>query len=227
MSGRNSRGILWAAVVIALLTTPMTGLAVQSEATPVISDQPSDTDSEVISSDVPDIQQPAADFCLMQDGILAERFPFAGIDTTEPLRLQGSAWFCEFTGSPDAEPPTSRISISIDSLYASDPTLATLAYLAKVPVPESNTSAGLAIEYCAYLGGSSRFGIGEGAAGGWASDVSDPETTSIGICVFADGSAIDDWGLTYNANDIVRGADLSDLMRYQGTDLPSVAFPTD
>jgi hypothetical protein len=43
------------------------------------------------------------------------------------------------------------------------------------------------------------------------------------MCVFADGSAIDAFGIFYYANDTVRGADLAPLFRYQpGTRLPAV-----
>jgi len=35
------------------------------------------------------------------------------------------------------------------------------------------------------------------------------------LCVFPDLSSIDTWGLTYYADGTVRGADLSDLLRYR------------
>jgi len=35
------------------------------------------------------------------------------------------------------------------------------------------------------------------------------------MCVFADGSAIDAFGIFYYANGAVRGADLAPLFRYQ------------
>ena len=42
------------------------------------------------------------------------------------------------------------------------------------------------------------------------------------LCMFADGSAIDEWGITYYANGDVRGADLATKMRYQ----PDGSLPT-
>ena len=35
------------------------------------------------------------------------------------------------------------------------------------------------------------------------------------MCVFADGSAIDEFGIWYYANGTVRGADLAPILRYQ------------
>jgi hypothetical protein len=34
------------------------------------------------------------------------------------------------------------------------------------------------------------------------------------MCVFPDLSSIDDWGLTYHSNGIIRGRDLTDLFRF-------------
>ena len=43
------------------------------------------------------------------------------------------------------------------------------------------------------------------------------------MCFFADGSAIDEFGIFYYANDAVRGADLAPLLAYQpGDKLPAV-----
>ena len=48
------------------------------------------------------------------------------------------------------------------------------------------------------------------------------------MCMFADGSAIDEWGITYYADGTVRGADLSTKMRYQPKGpLPAVFVPTE
>jgi hypothetical protein len=35
------------------------------------------------------------------------------------------------------------------------------------------------------------------------------------LCLFADGSAIDEWGITYYSDGTVRGADLAAIMRYR------------
>jgi putative hemolysin len=177
------------------------------------------------ATSVPSPLQPAGDYCLLQDGILIERFPFVGTDTGTPLQLNGSRWFCEFTGSPEADPPSSRISVELSTLFASQPTLAAVAYLVRPPLPETDDSANLAESYCAYLGGSSAFGGNSASGGGWASDPGNPESTVIGVCVFPDGSAIDDWGLAYNASGTIRGANLAPLLRYQPETIPDFVFP--
>jgi hypothetical protein len=46
----------------------------------------------------------------------------------------------------------------------------------------------------------------------------------IEYCTFADGSMIDAWGLTYHTGGVIRGADLTPILRYQATDYPN-AFP--
>jgi hypothetical protein len=174
---------------------------------------------------VPSSLQPAGDYCLLTQGILIERYPFVGTDIGEPLQLQGSRWFCEYTGSAEAEPPSSRISVSLSTLYSESPTLASLAYLTRPPIPADVQAPDLATGYCSYLGGSSEFGGEANSGGGWASDPSNPEATVIGICLFPDGSAIDDWGLAYNAQGIIRGADLTPLFRYRPDPVPDYVFP--
>jgi hypothetical protein len=43
------------------------------------------------------------------------------------------------------------------------------------------------------------------------------------MCFFADGSAIDEFGILYYADGTVRGADLAPLFRYQpGNKLPAM-----
>jgi hypothetical protein len=49
----------------------------------------------------------------------------------------------------------------------------------------------------------------------------DPDDTVVALCVFPDGSFIDEWGLTYYAGGVVRGIDLSKVFRYQPTQVPS------
>lgn len=218
----------WTVWLLLMMSAPDVVSAAQDEATPVVDESPESVfTDEGVTPVVPTSLQSAADYCLMQEGVVVERFPFLGTNTAVPIRLSGSDWFCELTGSPEAEPPTSRISILLSTMYTTEPTLATMAYLAQVPVGQFDQSEGLATAYCDYLGGSSKFGLDEDLAGGWASNLDSPETTSIGICIFPDGSAIDDWGLTYNADGIIRGADLSKLIRYQDQDEFEIAFPSD
>jgi putative hemolysin len=214
-------------LVCAIVWLPQSVHAGQIEATPVApSETPVTVESDAPAS-IPTVLQPASDFCLIQSGVLVERFPFVGTNTSTPVRLDGSRWFCEFTGGEGADPPTSRISIGLSTLYADAPTLAAIAYLSKPPVPEVVNSSSLAVDYCARLGGSSQFGSDPEAGGGWASDISNPNATAIGVCVFPDGSAIDDWGLTYHAQGTIRGADLTQYLKSHSGDLPVNVFPAD
>ena len=50
-----------------------------------------------------------------------------------------------------------------------------------------------------------------------------PVFTVMNLCVFPDMSAIDEFGIFYYANGIVRGADLATKFRYQpGDTLPGI-----
>ena len=54
-------------------------------------------------------------------------------------------------------------------------------------------------------------------------DASQPVFVVMNQCVFADGSSIDEFGLWYHANDVIRGADLAPRFAYQpGDKLPAV-----
>jgi len=212
---------LFSMLLLLVLWSP----AVASAQSPDAQATPISPGAAAIDARLPSALQSAGDYCLMTDGILIERFPFAGIGMGEALRLDGSRWFCEYTGSPEAEPPSSRISISLTTLYSETPTLATLAYLVRPSIPDTVDTPDLATWYCAYLGGSSDFGGNSGGGGGWASDPANPEATVIGICVFPDGSAIDNWGLAYHAQGVIRGANLAPLIRYQPGVIPDYVFP--
>jgi hypothetical protein len=115
----------------------------------------------------------------------------------------------------------SRIYVDLRTLYSETPTLAGIAYLSKVPValPEQ-PSANPATFNCASLGGTSQFG-NTATVGGWVNE-DDPIDTSVALCVFADESFIDEFGIFYYADDTVRGIDLATVMRYQPRRLPGV-----
>jgi putative hemolysin len=212
--------------VLTSVTAQQSVSARQIEATPVPPTQPADDLAPDASSSIPDSLESASEYCLLRGGVLVQRFPFVGNPDGDSIQLSGSRWFCEFSGSEEAEPPTSRISVALSTLYATGPTLAAIAYLAPPPVPEIDDTDDLAHTYCAHLGGSSLFGSDPDAGGGWASDPTDPLGTSIGICVFPDGSAIDDWGLAYRANGVIRGANLETILRYQPENAPTSVFPS-
>ncbi len=76
------------------------------------------------------------------------------------------------------------------------------------------------------LDGTSQFGNTPASGGGWT-DETQPVFVVMSLCMFADGSAIDEWGITYYANGDVRGADLATKMRYQpASALPAVFVST-
>ena len=42
------------------------------------------------------------------------------------------------------------------------------------------------------------------------------------MCVFPDGSAIDEWGIAYYASGVIRGVDLAPLFRSDVEDYPPI-----
>jgi hypothetical protein len=67
--------------------------------------------------------------------------------------------------------------------------------------------------YCTQLSGTNAFGSVSAAGGGWGlQDGSD----ILSLCIFPDLAVIDAWGITYYVNGSIRGADLTDLLRYSG-----------
>jgi putative hemolysin len=168
--------------------------------------------------------QAAADYCVAQGGIVRERYPVWGTNgpASGQVRLGGARPFCEFTGGAGAEPPTSWISLTLETLYSDQPTLATLAYLTKPPLPQVTGGANPASVYCSHLGGSDQFGGTTGAGGGWVTDDTDTPIDVLQACAFPDGSIIDSWGITYHTNGTIRGADLTPILRYQSANPPNV-----
>ena len=162
-------------------------------------------------------------WCTDHGGILVDRVATwnTNEDPSARLELAGRWRLCEFeTGAGDA---ATRISVDLTTLSSNEPTLASLAYLSKVPATQPSTpSSNPAAWYCAKdLVASSSFG-NTAAVGGWVA-ASEPVFTVMNLCVFADGSAIDEFGLFYHSNGVIRGADLQPIFRYQpGDRLPAV-----
>jgi putative hemolysin len=138
-------------------------------------------------------------------------------DPSAWLDLGRSVELCKFTADDG-----SRIYVDTLTLAAEGPTLASVAYLSKVPMPEFDASMGNpATAYCQSLGASSSYGDA-GAGGGWVL-TSDPDDQVAVMCVFPDGSMIDEWGLAYHSDGTVRGADLALQFVYQPADgLPPI-----
>ena len=105
--------------------------------------------------------------------------------------------------------------MDLATLSSTEPTIAAVAYLSKVgPVVPPDPSENPAVYDCnAGLGGAAAFG-NTAAGGGWV-DAAQPVFKVMTMCVFADGSAIDAFGIFYYASGAVRGADLAPLFRYQ------------
>jgi hypothetical protein len=157
-----------------------------------------------------DADQAAADYCTKTGGLVETRT--AVWNTNGPpsswLVLTGVRRFCQYTSSTDG----SRIHILLSTLYSTKPTLAALAYYGK-PAMSGGGPGNPASYYCTQLGGSDQFGGTTPAGGGWVMMGAIDEVLE--ACIFPDMSSIDSWGLTYNSANIVRGIDLSTVMRFK------------
>ena len=153
-------------------------------------------------------------YCTQNGGTVETRYPFYGTGGSNPLKLAGSMPVCIFTAADK-----SQIFVALDTLYTDQPTLAALAYGAKVPMASNNSGGNPSSFYCSQLGGTDLFGGVNAAGGGWAkADASDV----IAMCIFPDLSSIDSWGLTYHSTGTIRGADLTNLLRYKPPQAPNV-----
>jgi putative hemolysin len=150
----------------------------------------------------------AAQYCVQSGGVVINRSPFYGTNgpPSSWLRLMGERKFCQFTSATDG----SRIHITLETLYTTKPSLAALAYYNKPPLGTGNGNP--ASFYCTELGGSDSFGGVNAAGGGWVGKNTIDEILE--ACIFPDMSSIDSWGLTYNTEGIIRGIDLTTVMRY-------------
>lgn len=154
---------------------------------------------------------PAAAYCEQNGGKVIDRVPV--FNTNGPpsgwLVLAGIRRFCQFTSKTDG----SRIHVLLQTLVTEKPTLAASAYYAKV-APGQGGGGNPASYYCTQLGGSDSFGGVTAAGGGWVGKHS--VDTVLEACIFPDMSSIDSWGLTYNAAGIIRGIDLTTVLRWAG-----------
>jgi hypothetical protein len=150
----------------------------------------------------------AAAYCEQTGGAVIERAPY--YNTNGPfadwLRLSGVKDFCQYTSPTDG----SRIHVLLETLYTTTASLAVSAYYAKLT--PGTCEGNPASCYCSLLGGSDLFGGVTGAGGGWVGQNS-PDTV-LEACIFPDMSSIDSWGLTYYAEGIIRGIDLTTVLRY-------------
>jgi hypothetical protein len=169
-------------------------------------ESPAGADALQQAADVPD-QAGAAAYCVKTHGAVEVRHAVYGSNGPSLLFLAGVKTFCQYTSKKDG----SRIHILLSTLYTTKPTLAALAYYQK---PSMGSCGGNPAScYCSQLGASDQFGGTYGAGGGWYKKNSIDQTLE--ACIFPDMSSIDSWGLAYHANGIIRGIDLSKVMRYK------------
>ena len=174
------------------------------------------TASSAAASSAAELEQ----HCTRSGGQVQTRGPYWNTngDQAQWLALAGSATMCRFQADDEAR---SRIYVDLTTLGSTEPTLAALAYLSKVPMPPSAGGANPATGSCGReLNGSSSFGGAGAAGGGWVAQT-DPDDVVVSLCVFPDGSFVDEWGLAYHSAGEIRGKDLTTVMRYQ----PSVRLP--
>jgi putative hemolysin len=151
----------------------------------------------------------AAAYCVSTGGEVETRAPYFNTndDPSNWLRLTGSRKFCQYTQKHDG----SRIHILLSTLYSTNPSLAALAYYAKIPLQEGCTGNPASC-YCSQLGGTDLFGGINLNGGGWVLKGSIDE--SLEACIFPDMSSIDSWGLAYHQADIIRGKNLNKVLRF-------------
>jgi putative hemolysin len=156
-------------------------------------------------------QSPAAAYCVSKGGEVVDRQPYYNTNDAEQnwLELSGNRLFCKFTSKKDG----SRIHVLLSTLYTETPSLAALAYYAKVPLGGSCTGNPASC-YCSQLGGTDLFGGINLNGGGWVQK-SDLIDTVLEACIFPDMSTIDSWGLAYHSAGIIRGKDLSKVLRFK------------
>ncbi len=147
-------------------------------------------------------------YCTATGGLVEIRYAVYGTNNSQQdwLHLSGVEPFCQYTLAEDG----SRIHLSLDTLFTAKPTLAALAYYAQVAW-NGQGNGNPASYYCTQLGGA-EIGATDLAGGGWVA------TSGIDMvleaCVFPDNSTIDSWGLFYHSDSIVRGIDLSMVLKY-------------
>jgi putative hemolysin len=152
-----------------------------------------------------------ASYCRGKGGAVQVRVPMFGTNNPGGTPLAGSLPFCRFTSAQDG----SMISVDLGTLTASKPTLAALAYYAHVRPGRFNPNANPASLYCTRVGGTDDFGGPSNAAGGGWVLRGRGANTVLDLCVFPDRSTIDAFGLFYRSGNVIRGVDLSTVLRFK------------
>ncbi len=201
--------IVMLCTIVAIAVTGC-GSGMGTASTPSYSGSPLFTspDGGALSDDAAGQNSGAAAYCRQTHGDVEVRRAVYGTNGSQLLFLAGVKTFCQYTRKKDG----SRIHILLSTLYTTKPTLAALAYILKPP-PSSSCNGNPASCYCSYLGGSDQFGGTTGAGGGWYKKNAIDQTLE--ACIFPDMSSIDSWGLAYHTAGIIRGIDLTKVMRYK------------
>jgi putative hemolysin len=147
----------------------------------------------------------AAAYCVQTGGKVQVRKPAYGTNGNNPLILAGERHFCQWTAKDK-----SHIWVLLKTLITPNPTLAALAYYAQVPYQGGNGNPGSI--YCSQLGGTDLFGGINAAGGGWVLKFDHADVLE--TCIFPDESSIDSFGLFYHSAGIIRGIDLSTVLKY-------------
>jgi putative hemolysin len=147
-------------------------------------------------------------YCTSTGGAVETRVPAYGTNNAPQdwLKLAGHQDFCRYSGPEDT-----HIHLSLETLFTPQPSLAALAYYAETPW-NGQGEGNPASLYCTQLGGSDLFGGINAAGGGWVELNTIDEVLE--ACIFPDNSTIDSWGLFYHSDGIIRGIDLSTVLKY-------------
>lgn len=147
-------------------------------------------------------------YCTSTGGAVEIRVPSYGTNgpPTSWLKLAGRQEFCRYTASDH-----SHIHLNLETLFTPQPTLAALAYYAETPWNGIGGGSPASL-YCTQLGGTDLFGGINASGGGWVALGTVDEV--LDACIFPDNSTIDSWGLFYHSSAIIRGIDLSTVLKY-------------
>jgi putative hemolysin len=161
-----------------------------------------------VKAKAPSMLDTAKAYCTSTGGEVEQRTAVYGTNNPQEdwLWLTGAEGFCQYTLAEDG----SRIHLSLLTLFSTKHTLAALAYYAQVPW-NGQGNGNPASFYCTQLGGA-EIGATDFAGGGWVLLGSIDE--ALEACIFPDNSTIDSWGLFYHSDNIVRGIDLTTVLKY-------------
>jgi putative hemolysin len=140
----------------------------------------------------------ARDYCESMGGTVKVRQAAVSgyVDPADVELLAHSVELCHFEADDG-----SMIEVDLVTLASEEPSLAAQAYLAKQPMAEELTGNPASV-LCGDIGGT---------IGDWV-DVDDEADFVVTMCVFADTSMIDEWGIAYYSEDVIRGTDLAPLL---------------